>query len=206
MTVSVLSDCTLTVNANGQNNFVQALWSADTTYAQVTECPNGASMESASDPAASATALATLMSTSIYAEGMTASVAAAPGFITITSTYLSNPAVLKFRASGVSGTPLPAMFSTVGAAACTTGPECASTAIGCGAGSYPVQIGATGTYICALCSSGTYSAAGSTACTKCIAGKALAAVGTTSDICSSCLAGTFATSGSSDCRPCAPGM
>jgi hypothetical protein len=38
LTVSVLSDCTLTLAANGQNNFVQALWSAAPTYDQVNEC------------------------------------------------------------------------------------------------------------------------------------------------------------------------
>ena len=104
MTVSVLGDCTLTLAANGQNNFVQGLWSAATTYNQVEACPTGASLDFADDATATATtALGSLLATSIYAEGMTASVAVESGVVTITSDYLGNAATLTFRSSGKSG-------------------------------------------------------------------------------------------------------
>jgi hypothetical protein len=104
MTVSVLGDCTLTLTANGQNNFVQGLWSGADTYSKLNACPTGASMEFADETTATATtALESLMATSIYAAGVTASVDAASGVVTITSTYLSNEAVLTFRSSGKTG-------------------------------------------------------------------------------------------------------
>jgi hypothetical protein len=100
VTVSVLGDCTLTLAASGQNNFVQGLWSGDSTYNEVNACPTGASMEFATEAAATATAgLASLMSTSIYADGMVASVSAASGELTISS----GDAVLKYRSSGITG-------------------------------------------------------------------------------------------------------
>jgi hypothetical protein len=53
--------------------------------------------------ATATTGLATLLATSIYADGMTASVSAASGVITITSTYLTNEATLKYRSSATTG-------------------------------------------------------------------------------------------------------
>jgi hypothetical protein len=104
MTISVLADCTLTLATDGQNNFVQTLWSAATTYDQVAACPTGVSMTFGSEAAATATTgLASLLATSIYAQGMTAAVSAASGVVTITSTYLSNEATLKYRSSGSTG-------------------------------------------------------------------------------------------------------
>lgn len=104
MTVSVLSDCTLTLVANGENSFVPALWSAAATYNQVKHCPTGVSLDFADQAAATATTgLASIVATSIYAEGMTASVTAVSGEVTITSTYLGNPATLKFRSSDTTG-------------------------------------------------------------------------------------------------------
>ena len=248
MTVSILSDCTLTLTANGQNNFVQALWSAADTYSQVEACPTGVSKDFVDEATATAEAgLASLLATSIYTSGMSASVAsvtASSGIISVTS----GSATLKFRASAKSGsvtvrpvsqnialsiflpgislnlatiyiifTSFISIFSlftfilqagifSVGAPTCSASGECAATAAGCDAGHYPVGINTMTTYVCALCSSGTYSSAGDTSCTKVAAGKALAAVGSTSDTSSACDPGTFATLGSSDCRPCAPGM
>jgi hypothetical protein len=104
ITINIGTDCTLSLFANGQNNFITSLWSAATTYDQVTECPTGVSKDFADDASATTTtALASLLATSIYGEGMTASVAAASGLLTITSTYLSNSATLKYRSTGITG-------------------------------------------------------------------------------------------------------
>lgn len=106
MTVSVDASCTLSLAPNGQNSFVQALWSADNAaYSQVIACPTGASMTFDDDAAATAaSALASLLATSIYPEGMTvSSVSAGSGGINVTSTYLGSEETLKFRSSGQSG-------------------------------------------------------------------------------------------------------
>jgi hypothetical protein len=104
ITVSVLADCTLTLTANGQNNFIQGFWSDAATYSQVNDCPTGVSLDFATEAAATATTgLENLLTTSIYAEGLTASVSAAAGVLTVTSTYLSNSAALKYRTSGITG-------------------------------------------------------------------------------------------------------
>ena len=97
------------------------------------------------------------------------------------------------------------IFNTVDAPSCSTAVECAATSTGCGAGLYSVPIGTTGTFVCGLCSSGSYSAAGATSCTATAAGRALPTVGAASDTSTACSAGTFSTLGSSDCQPCAPG-
>ncbi|KAG7672153.1 putative Sushi, von Willebrand factor type A, EGF and pentraxin domain-containing protein 1 [Nannochloris sp. 'desiccata'] len=206
ITVSVLDDCTLTVIPNGENNYVPALWSANNdTYDNLNSCPPGASM--AFDDATAATAttgLADLLATSIYAEGMTASVdaiVAASGIVVVKSTYLGNEATLKYRSSFKSGSST-GIFAT-GAPSCTTATECNAAVDSCEAGRHSIQIDGTTTYVCALCASGSYSAANAGSCTKCAAGTARPDVGATS--CSACNAGTFATLGSSDCRPCEPG-
>ncbi|KAL4524675.1 hypothetical protein Ndes2526A_g06790 [Nannochloris sp. 'desiccata'] len=205
MTVSVSSGCTITLTAKGQRSYIPALWSADDTYNQVKECPTSSSLAFADPTAATATTgLASLLATSIYAEGVTASVTASTGEITIVSTYLSNEATLKYRSTGTTGAAT-GIFNIVGAPSCDTGAECAATDTGCGPGLYSVLIQGQSTYICAVCASGSYSASGATICTKCIAGTTLSSVGATSNTCSACAAGTFAALGSSDCRPCAPG-
>jgi hypothetical protein len=164
--------------------------------------PTGGSLDFADQAAATSnTALAALLSTSIYAEGMTATVSVVSGVLTVSVNDIS----LKYRSSGQSGSTT-GIFGTVGAPTCAVATECASAASGCEAGRYPVLIGGTAAYICPLCASGTYSAAGSTACTKCSGGSALPAVGSSANSCVACLAGSFATPGSSDCRPCSPGM
>lgn len=104
MTVSVSSGCTITLTAKGQRSYIPALWSADDTYNQVKECPTSSSLAFADPTAATATTgLASLLATSIYAEGVTASVTASTGEITIVSTYLSNEATLKYRSTGTTG-------------------------------------------------------------------------------------------------------
>ena len=104
MTVSVATDCTLTLTATGANNFIPAFWSAAQTYDQVNACPTGVSMNfSVANDATSTTGLASLLATSIYDQGMTASVAADTGLVTVTSTYLGSETVLKFRPSEITG-------------------------------------------------------------------------------------------------------
>jgi hypothetical protein len=104
LTVSVDADCNLGLATTSTNNFVQSLWSAAQTYSQVKACPTTASLAfTDATVATSETGLASLLTTSIYAEGVTASVSAASGVVTLTSTYLTNEATLKFRSSAITG-------------------------------------------------------------------------------------------------------
>lgn len=213
MTVTVTDTCTLSVTANGQDNYVPAIYSADPTYSQVGGCPAGGTTIVYTDDATITDAdnVATLIATSIYATGLTATAAVEAGIVTITS----SGATLKFRPSSKTGTSEAGIFAA-GAPSCSVATECAAPLVGkmpvCDAGRYPVSIADTTTFVCAFCAAGTTSVAGTAdaaeaeTCTRCAAGTAAPVVGTTgATACSACLAGTFSTLGSSDCRPCAPG-
>ena len=112
LTVTVGADCTLGVTANGEDNYVPAFFSAaDAAYSQLTSCPAGATTTAYSTDAdiTDANNVATLIATSIYATGLTATATAtaSSGVVTITS----DGAVLKFRASSVTGSAVsPAPF------------------------------------------------------------------------------------------------
>jgi hypothetical protein len=120
MTVSVGSDCTLSVTANGQDNYVPSLFSADdAAYSQVGSCPAGATSTAFTTDVAvtDVSNVATLIATSIYATGMTATATAtgATGIVTITS----DGAELKFRASSVTGSTVsPAIMQIFACAPC----------------------------------------------------------------------------------------
>lgn len=102
MTVTVTDTCTLSVTANGQDNYVPAIYSADPTYSQVGGCPAGGTTIVYTDDATITDAdnVATLIATSIYATGLTATAAVEAGIVTITS----SGATLKFRPSSKTGT------------------------------------------------------------------------------------------------------
>jgi hypothetical protein len=202
LSVTMTVGCTLSVIANGQDNYVPSLFSAGSAgYTQLGSCPAGATVTTATDSTVSANDVATLIATSIYSSGLTATATAtdASGIVTI----VSGDATLKFRASSASGS---TGIFTVATVACAEATECAAAVDGCAAGRFSVPISGTSKYVCGLCAAGTYSAAQATSCLACSGGSAAPAVGGISTDCAACSAGTFSTAGSSDCRPCEPGM
>jgi hypothetical protein len=201
MSVTLGVDCSLSVTANGEDNYIPSLFSSAVTYTQLGPCPAGATTTVADASTVTATNVAALIASSIYDSDFTATGAStdASGVVTITA----GDAVLKFRASSASGS---AGIFAAGTVACAEATECAAAADGCAAGRYSILIDGTSKYVCAFCAAGTYSASGAGSCTACSGGSAAPAVGGISTDCAACSAGTFSTAGSSDCRPCEPGM